>query len=277
MTHYIYCITNKTNNKSYVGQTEDYEERRKNHKRDANRQTNKKAARHFAFQNALIKYGSENFIWQIIDQVDTLEEANEAEEFYIAYLGTLTPNGYNILRGGNNRKLGQETKEKIRAKLKIVGSFVGKKGKDHPNYGTTLSNDRKQQLSEMFSGDNGANKKINSTIAYNIYTEYLNNENITGRDLAKKYNLRPSTISNILNKRSWKNALKDLPTINIKERQQGEKWKLSKLKEQDVLEIKTMYATGNYTMQYLAKKYNVSSSAINNIIRGRDWKHIKIY
>lgn len=277
MPHYLYCITNKTNNKSYVGQTENYEERWKNHKRDALRQTKKKSARHFAFQNALIKYGIENFTWQIIEQVDTLEESNEAEEFYIAYLQTLAPNGYNILRGGNNRTLSQATKEKIRMKLKIVGSFVGKKGKDHPNFGTTLSEGRKQALSIMKSGDNGPNKKINSTIAYEIYIEYLNNPNITGRDLAKKYNLRASTISNILNKKSWKEVLKDLPVLNIEERHRGETLKNSKLKNQDVIDIRNMYATGNYTMENLATKYSITSSAVSNIISRKYWKHIKSY
>jgi group I intron endonuclease len=70
MVHYIYCITNKTNNKSYVGQTNDIEGRWYNHKINAEKQYIGKV---FAFQSALKKYGSDNFTWQIIETHETLD------------------------------------------------------------------------------------------------------------------------------------------------------------------------------------------------------------
>lgn len=218
MIWYIYCITNKINKKSYVGQTVDINERWKNHVRNAKHENLSYLKKKFAIQNAILKYGKDAFEWQIIDQFNTLEEANEAEEFYIAYLQTLTPNGYNILRGGNNRQCREETKKKISETLKITGSFVGKKGSLHPNYGTHLSEERKQKQSIALSSDNGPNKKITSIIAKQIYLEYLNNQNISAQDLATKYGLGKSTICNILHKKSWKKVLKDLPDLTIRQR-----------------------------------------------------------
>jgi group I intron endonuclease len=146
--HYIYCITNKLNNKSYVGQTENLEDRWSNHKRDGEKLYK---GRVYAFQNALHKYGNDSFTWQVIETHDNIDDANEAEEFFIDYLGTLVPNGYNIKRGGNNHKLSEETKNKISEKLKITGSFVGKKGQLHPNFGKKLTQEHKNKITDILS------------------------------------------------------------------------------------------------------------------------------
>jgi len=216
MTYYIYCITNKLNNKSYVGQSVDVEERWKNHIYDAKRKNGKTAQnKKFAIQNAILKYGEDNLIWQIIDQLKTLEEANEAEEFYIAYLQTLATNGYNLLPGGNNRTLLEISKQKISDTLKKTSFFVGKKGEDHPNFGTKQSEERKLENSLRFSGDSGSGKKIDSTIARQIYIDYMSDITISLKDLVEKYNIKKSAISNITHKKCWKEVTKDLPDINF--------------------------------------------------------------
>ena len=276
MTYHIYCITNKINNKSYIGQSINAYERWKDHIQDALRTTGKTANnKKFAIHHALLKYGLNVFEWQVIDTVNTLNSANEAEDFYIAYLRTMAPNGYNLISGGKSKKLSQQTKEKIRKKLKIVGSLVGKFGPDHPNYGSTLSEERKQQLSDKFSGDGGAGRKINSSKAVEIYREYLNNPNATAKSLSLKYGLAKNTVCNILNKKSWKKALKNLPVVDLKERVCGERWINSKLTEQDVINIIDKYKTGKYTYQQLADEYSVVNSNISNIINAKRWKHIK--
>jgi group I intron endonuclease len=214
VSYYIYCVTNKLNYKSYVGQSNDPQERWSKHVLDANRKTGKTAtSKKFAFQNAIVKYGQNNFIWQVIEEVETIEEANEAEEFYIAYFNTLAPNGYNILPGGNNRILPESSKQKISETLKITSFFVGKKGKEHPNFGREITQQEKDNLSQLFSGDNGNNKKINSQIARAIYLDYLNSKTINAVQLGIKYGLKQMAILNILNKKSWKDATKDLPDL----------------------------------------------------------------
>lgn len=171
----------------------------------------------FAIQNAINKYGENNFLWQIIEQVGTLEQANEAEEFYISYLQTLSPNGYNLLPGGENRHLLESTKQKISDTLKITSFFIGKQGPEHPNYGREISQNNKNHLSLIFSGDNSNNRKINSQIARAIYLDYLNDDKINAIQLGQKYGLKQVAVLNILNKKSWKEATKDL--LNIAKRQ----------------------------------------------------------
>lgn len=48
----------------------------------------------------------------------------------------------------------------------------------------------------------------------------------------------------------------------------------SKLTEEQVLEIRKLYAESGYTQSELAIKYNLNSSTINLIVNRRRWKHI---
>jgi group I intron endonuclease len=278
MTHYIYCATNNTNNKSYIGQTENFDERQKRHIGDAKRTTEKAQAgqRKFAFQNAIAKHKPEAFTWCIIEEHDNIDDANEAEEFFVAYLGTRSPNGYNIDPGGKNHKKSEESKEKIRAKLKIVGSFVGKSGANHPNYGTKLSEQRKKELSDMFSGDNSYGKKIDSITARQIYLDYLNDPDIYSTELATKYGLKKGAICNILNKKSWKKATEDLPDVNLIERTRGEKWVLSTITDEIARNILIDFVQNAMTEAAIARKYQVSAGLVHNIVVRRNWKHITI-
>jgi hypothetical protein len=54
----------------------------------------------------------------------------------------------------------------------------------------------------------------------------------------------------------------------------GEKHKLSKLSEQQVLEIRELYSTGNYSQIELSKKFQVDNVTICFIINRKLWKHI---
>lgn len=275
MTHYIYCITNKINNKKYVGQTISLKERWQKHILYGTKSYNYKS-KSFAIHSAIHKYGLENFILEILDKCDNLNQSNEKEEFYVAKLNTLAPNGYNLLPGGNNRTLSEETKKKISETLKITGYFIGKKGSLHPNFGTTLSVERKTNLSKMFSGDGSSGKKINSQIARQIYIDYYNDINLSANSLVKIYNLKKGAILNILNKFSWKEATADLPDVNIKERTCGENWIKSKITNEIATNILKDYINNNMTTCQLIKKYNISYGIIHGIIIRKTWKHIKI-
>lgn len=48
----------------------------------------------------------------------------------------------------------------------------------------------------------------------------------------------------------------------------------SKLNHNDVKEIRRLYATGNYTYQQLAEKYNMTYGSIYNIVKYKTWKFI---
>lgn len=51
---------------------------------------------------------------------------------------------------------------------------------------------------------------------------------------------------------------------------------LSKLTESQVVEIRKKYIPRKYTLQQLAKEYNVSFSLIGHVIKNRNWKHVTV-
>jgi len=268
--HYIYCITNKNNNKSYVGQTENLKGRWYNHRYDGKKL---RKGRSHAFQNALHKYGNDGFTWQVIETHDNLDDTNEAEEFFIDYLDTLVPNGYNIKRGGNNHKPSEETKKKISATHKSRGT------KPPSQLGVAQSEKNKKHLSELFSGDGAAMKKINSQTAKIIYLEYYNNiENITMEYLTNKYNLAIRTIADILHKITWKDATKDLPDINFDD----PKYKMKNIKnpfsDDEVRTIRKDFATTSLKqgafIRITAQKYDAKRSGIYNIVKNISYKNV---
>lgn len=56
-----------------------------------------------AFWRAIQKYGWNNFKYEILEQVESHEEANEKEKYYISmYRSNQSQYGYNIYEGGNS-------------------------------------------------------------------------------------------------------------------------------------------------------------------------------
>jgi group I intron endonuclease len=98
-TWIIYCATNTTNGKKYIGQTKNFERRRVEHIANS-KSTDRK--RLFIFSKAIAKYGPNNFEWNILEECSSVEQADEREIFYISSFKTLQPNGYNLIPGGNN-------------------------------------------------------------------------------------------------------------------------------------------------------------------------------
>lgn len=127
----VYKITNKINNKVYIGITsKGISARWKEHLWNAEHGCP------FKLHNALRKYGKENFTIELIDFCNSWEELTEKEKFYIAqYKSTEDEFGYNLTEGGDGtfgRKHSEETKEKIRQKA----------------IGREVSDETKQKLSE---------------------------------------------------------------------------------------------------------------------------------
>src|SRR5260221_96215 len=60
------------------------------------------------------KYGKDNFKFTVIQEFNNEQDLNDAEEFLIEFLGARNRDiGYNIMKGGNNHKPSQKTKDKI--------------------------------------------------------------------------------------------------------------------------------------------------------------------
>ena len=111
-TGYIYCYTNKINNKKYIGQTiNSLSIRAKNNGQGYSTQ--------FKFGKAIKKYGWENFTPEILETIiettlDSLhKKLNEREYFWINYYNSYK-NGYNGDLGGSHKVVSEQTKEKLR-------------------------------------------------------------------------------------------------------------------------------------------------------------------
>lgn len=106
----IYLRTNTVNGKKYVGQAKDFK------RREYQWHDTKQSYAGALINNARKKYGVENFKTEILDECETLEEANELEKYYIKKLNTKFPNGYNLNDGGGSNvgyKASEETRKKI--------------------------------------------------------------------------------------------------------------------------------------------------------------------
>jgi group I intron endonuclease len=132
--HYgvIYKITCLINKKVYIGQTKQKPKRRWwQHKKNKDNSY---------IGRAIIKYGEENFTFEVIDNADSLEELNLLEEKYINDLNSLSPNGYNIQQYNCGTKvISKETK------IKISHYKINKKNKKSSSkyFGVCLNSNKK--------------------------------------------------------------------------------------------------------------------------------------
>lgn len=102
---FIYKITNKITDKSYIGQTTNsILNRWKGHLLPT--------SNCIALKRAIIKYGKENFTIEEIDGANAQDELNYKEWLWIYKLNTLTPNGYNLKEGGAHGKSSLQTRMK---------------------------------------------------------------------------------------------------------------------------------------------------------------------
>lgn len=109
----IYRITNKVNNKVYIGKSKSIYSRWQSHKcsLDNNYSVND------YLQNAWNKYGKENFIFEIIEECD-INLLHDKECFWINYYDSCkSSNGYNILDPSKESFYGVDYNKK--AKIKI--------------------------------------------------------------------------------------------------------------------------------------------------------------
>lgn len=98
----IYLITNKLNNKVYVGQSTNIEKRWDEHKRNAfNPNTH---TYNYPLYRAIRKDGLQSFQFQVLEETD-IQNLTEEEQYYIDYYHSLDPNkGYNLVPAINPKR-----------------------------------------------------------------------------------------------------------------------------------------------------------------------------
>jgi group I intron endonuclease len=157
---FIYCLRSPSG-KCYIGQTRrPIQKRLREHK--------KQIPGCIALNNAISKYGFENFKIEILLEVND-SVLNEYEKKFIDSYNTIYPNGYNIRSGGSENsthciescermrqaKLGDKNPNfgKPRTDEAKLAISNAKSGKKHHFYGKTLSLEHKLRLSESHRSD----------------------------------------------------------------------------------------------------------------------------
>lgn len=143
----IYCIENLVNRKKYIGQSQNINQRKKEHLWTLK---NNKSKSNKYLKNDWKLYGEQNFIFFIIEECD-IELLNIKEIYWIKKLHAhLTENGYNISWGGEPVMRGlhhtEETKKKISEKMRDIH------GINNPMYGKHHSEETKKILSQVNIG-----------------------------------------------------------------------------------------------------------------------------
>lgn len=147
----VYKIQNKINGKIYIGQTVGtLEHRISQHKSNSKKKS--------VINTAIRKYGWDNFVAEVIDNAESIEELNKKEIYWIQYYKSVSPNGYNLEIGGKNAINSKETRNKISQSLK--GKYQGEKsprskkvymfslsGELIAEYGSTREAERKTNIS----------------------------------------------------------------------------------------------------------------------------------
>ncbi len=149
MYGYIYLIVNKVNGKTYVGQKKFRNNLMRDWKTDNYMGSGKR------LRSAKKHYGIENFEKFLIQYVNSYDEANEAEEFWIAEYRKRGKAEYNLADGGVKRvywtaERRQKASEKMRERWtdpEYKQKFA-EKMKGHPNYNTKGAWNKGKHLSE---------------------------------------------------------------------------------------------------------------------------------
>lgn len=97
----IYKITNKINNKSYIGQSKNIKYRWKNEKNDAYNSNSE--SYNYPLSRAFRKYGLNNFTFEVLEECN-IEDLDKREQYYIDLFDSIQ-NGYNqvnVTQGGTN-------------------------------------------------------------------------------------------------------------------------------------------------------------------------------
>lgn len=132
----IYKITCSTSKKCYVGQTVSHILNHGKYRRfGINKRFNSHISEAFSkkknqchyLNNAIRKYGSDNFIVELLE-LCKIEDADERESHYIIKLNTMFPNGYNLKHGTRTTRLSEEGKRRV--SKGVYNYFIEQKKRD---------------------------------------------------------------------------------------------------------------------------------------------------
>jgi len=280
----IYKITNKINNKKYIGYT-GIGLNNRIHKHYTNAQSGMVSH----LYNALRKYGMNNFKFETIDNSDSFDEIKEKEKYWIKYYNT-NKNGYNMTNGGDGGN--------------IIGTLSPQKYKDYIIKLKKRTNAENNPRHSGYTDEEIVNYAVNCFIENDfnwIKSEWLilcNKYNIPKsfskcRFENKGYKGLKKQMLNKLNAMGYNLTIEDLkykPTKEHKNKVSNynkEKHKKQNKENDNILDIHNIinnvyeiYVLNNIwdyenVLEKLKNKYNVSKRQIRNKISKLGLKKIK--
>ena len=190
MNGFIYKITNKLNNKVYIGQTiQKPIERFYQH-------CAKKCDKYIlnmVIHKAIFKYGKDNFTFEVIEEVPK-QQLNEREEYWIKYYNSYT-DGYNSTKGGQK---GNKPFKNIDNKA-IIEQY--QQGKSLRTIGKMFNIDKATVKSILIRN----NIKLRTTRTYKLSQEDRANiildveQGLPRNTIVSKWNISKSYLSQLIN------------------------------------------------------------------------------
>lgn len=233
----IYIIKNIITNMVYIGSSKQISIRKNQHfsMLKNNKHYNKR------LQNAWNKYGEENFIFNIVENVEETKELSNIEQKYLNIFESYKrEKGYNICEIAESclgRSHNEETKRKI---------SLSKLGSKNGMYGKKVSTKTKEILSKLNTGENN-----------HFYGKHHTDETKQRLSMLKK------------GKEVYVSAeQRELMISNSKNTKRNN----SKLNLELVREIRTKYSQNIYTQKQLAEEYSLKEQHIYKIINNIIWK-----
>lgn len=307
----IYMIKNKVNNKIYIGQSFNIKERwAKGHIKPLEmnnhinihlqRSWNKYGKENFEFiiieECIISELNKKEIFW--IEFYDSFKngynrtlggEGSRGLKFSEESKKLLSKNSYfNILKYWKGKHLSKETKQKLSISIKLTLKNMPEEKKQQmilnrkmnrkpfimtdenkeklrlANVGKIMSDETKEKISK-------AQKKLSNEQEIEIID--LLNQGIEGREIAKKYNICPASITNVKKKNIDKilpqyrhkthgNRTYHLHSEETKIKLSESKCKLNNLQEREIIKL-----VNENIMLYkdIAKLYNISASVISRI------------
>lgn len=217
----IYCHTNRNNQKRYIGwakaqdgQTPHFAMTRRweTHCRQA------EVGSTLLLSNAIRKHGKDVWDHELLDVMTTEEGVKHAEKLWIAQRKTCVVDfpetGYNMTRGDGGGMLGHVPSPEHRKNLSIALTGIkrskltrekmsrAKSGKQSSFKGKHHTPEWKKR----HTGEGCGASKLTETLKLEIITRWENRVNVpvTQYKLAADYNVTQSTVSRLVNRKTWK-------------------------------------------------------------------------
>lgn len=266
----IYKITNKVNGKTYVGQTVNYNKRKRSHVSYLNNGNHS----NLYLQRAWNKYGKDSFVFTLICECE-IEELDDMECLYIEKYNSLYGNkGYNLLTGGQSYRTFTDDVKK-RMSLKRTGVkfsethrkriSLAQKGKKISIESIKKANITKRKKG-VHLGEKNPNATISNKTAEKIIYSLLKNETV--KEICEKYDTTSDTVYNIMYNKSFPNVLPEVRDTLVKITKTSQEKKIKKAIE--------LYLNG-YSQNKISKELKISRNTLRREFtsRGIDTKLYK--